>query len=251
MPVKCKISAFSRYMNRKDNNNMKRSIKNVWQPTLLTAILLLTAACSTDDSYMPDKMAGFLDDYYSEGSATYEGEWTVNKQVVDTAQLVVINNNIVFRLPEHYLLSTYIIPLFYADKSVNDSPLLNSDSIVSYEPLGIPSEIHFTALGYSESSQYNMVSASTFMDKNVQVLYITCSFKAKIDNTSYLISLLSKEDAMLILQKASGQWTLGIPIDGFLLDNISTDRPTVREQRLLPGTVTIYYNTKRRKDPTS
>ena len=229
---------------------MKRSIKNLWLPTLLTAILLLPTACSTEDSYMEDKNQDFFYNTSAEGSVTYEGEWTVDKQVVDTALLAVVNNDIVLRLPEQYLLSTYIIPLFYADKSVNGIPLLDPNSAegVSYEPLGIPSEIRFTALGYSESSQYNMGSSSTLKDLGVQVLNVTCSFRAVIDSTIYLISLLSEEEAMAILQKASGQWTLGIPIDGFLLENISTGQSTVKHQQLLSSTVTLYYNTKRRID---
>lgn len=78
-----------------------------------------------------------------------------------------------------------------------------------------------------------------------ETFFINSSFMAAIDRTPYSIQLLSREYATAVIQNTTGQWTLSIPIDGFLLTNLFLSS---RETELveLPQTVTIYYNTKRR-----
>ena len=217
---------------------MKRNIKIIWLPSLLSAIMLLTVACSTDDE--DNLKYGLIDDGIS-SSILYEGEWTVNKQVVDTGLLQIEDDLVYFNLPDTFLLSTYIIPMYAggsSDKTAN----------VSYEPLDYSSSvIRITPLGYTGTSQYNSVSSPTVQDFGVQLLNLTCSFEALINGASYKISLLSEEKAMAIQQKTSDQWTLSIPVDAFRLENLSPNEPTV-EKLQLPSTVTLYFNTKRRID---
>ena len=206
-------------------------MKKIGLPMLLTAIMSLTIACSTDDadaySYT-DKTTNYMAD---EEGAIYEGEWTVNQQVVDTARLVVANNMLQLRLPEDYLFSTYILPRITSENG-------------AYEFDNDPIDIHVAPQGYSETSQYMSFSSETLQSNDSPRWYTPGSFLA-LGSTPYQILLLSKENATAVYQNTTGQWTLGIPIDGFLLTNLflSTHQSELME---LPITVTIYYNTKRR-----
>ena len=67
------------------------------------AMLLMMVACSTDfgDSMLPQDDDKAVPKAQSE-QVTYEGEWTCDKQVIDTARLEV-TNVLRLRLPEEYL----------------------------------------------------------------------------------------------------------------------------------------------------
>lgn len=212
---------------------MNRSKKTVWLPMLLTAaIMSLAAACSTDDSDAYGDKAGSIAGAMEEGGvAIYEGEWTVNHQVVDTARLVVKGSVLQLRLPEEYLLSTYILPRLTDKNGV-------------YELDNIPVEIQVVPQGFSEMSQYMSLASGTVQSNDALRWYAPCSFMA-LGSTPYQILLVSKENATAVFQNTTGQWTLGIPIDGFLLTNLFLSTPG-SELIELPTTVTIYYNTKRR-----
>ena len=212
---------------------MKIDSRRWWLKALLTAIIPLTMACSVGDADGYDAEP----QYDNVGSMTafglYEGEWTVNKQVVDTARLVVNGNMIQLRLPERYLLSC-IIPDYTPDKA---------DSHGHYDVSNIPTKMQLTAQGYSEQSQYMSFASATLQVNGMQQCFNICSFEANLDNVPCLISLLSKENATAIIQNTTGQWTIGIPISGFRVTNLSSGESTLKE---LPYTITIYYNTKRR-----
>ena len=146
---------------------MNRSKKTVWLPMLLTAaIMSLAAACSTDDSDAYGDKAGSIAGAMEEGGvAIYEGEWTVNHQVVDTARLVVKGSVLQLRLPEEYLLSTYILPCLTDKNGV-------------YELDNIPVEIQVVPQGFSEMSQYMSLASGTVQSNDALRWYAPCSFMA-------------------------------------------------------------------------
>lgn len=159
----------------------------------------------------------------------YEGEWTVNRQVVDTARLVV-GPTLHVRLPESYLLSL----CQSADKS---------NLVAKAEPLNVPAEIQLVAQGYSEQSQYMAFAPSMLQDASAGVRFRASSFSVLIDDRLHRVSLLCQENANAVMQTATGQWTLGIPVSALLVTDMTTGQSV---EHRLPGTVTIYYNTKRR-----
>ncbi|MBO7140411.1 MAG: hypothetical protein J6W19_07585 [Prevotella sp.] len=206
---------------------MNKKIMKMLLPSLLVCMISMMAGCSVNDEEYVDLRPRIAD---SEVFYIYEGEWSVNKQVVDTARMEVrANGKIEVRLPEHYLLS-----LCFPDETDMAIETSNSASLI---------EVH--EQGYSETSQYMSIGSDMTQTNEAETFFINSSFMAAIDRTPYSIQLLSREYATAVIQNTTGQWTLSIPIDGFALTNLylSTDESETVE---LPQTVTIYYNTKRR-----
>lgn len=209
---------------------MNKMLRTWCLPAIVVAIMSVAAGCSVGDtaddydSYMESSKS------YDVGKSIYEGEWTVNKQVVDTARLVVAGT-IQVRLPENYLLG-----LCYPGSNDKSSP-------VTVKPCNNAIKTGLLEQGYSEQSQYMAFTATTMQTADMQLLFNTCSFDAIVNGASCRISLLSKENASAVLRKASGQWTLAIPVSAFLVTDLSTGQTTTRE---LTATTILYYNTKQR-----
>lgn len=206
---------------------MKRTVKYE-MAALLVVVLTTMVGCSTkgdDGAYMelPPSQAEAL--MYDTG--IYDGEWTVNKQVVDTARLVVRTNGVIeVRLPESYLLE-----------------LCFPDDVGNKKSGNIANLIEVYQQGYSEQSQYMSFYSNTIKTDDAKNCFGTFSFQATIEDEPCSITLLSYENATAVMQTTTGQWTLGIPIDAFLVKNLSTAKST---ERKLSIPVTLYYNTKRR-----
>lgn len=221
---------------------MNRNVRKWWLRALAAAIIPLTVACRVGDADVYDAAPSF--DNVVSTTGIYEGEWTVNKQVVDTARLVVTDNVIQIRLPEKYLVSTYFLPVSdeKGDKEGHDGADGPIGSGVSYDLHGTPMTAQVSAQGYSEQSQYMSFTSGTMQDGGLLTRFNTCSFEITLNGLPYRIGLLSREYATAVLQNATGQWTLGIPIDGFLIKNLTTGETKVQE---ISSTI-IYYNTKRK-----
>ena len=222
----CKIFVFSRLIEK--NTGMNKKIMKMLLPSLLVCVISMMAGCSVNDEEYVDLRPRISDDIVY--NSIYEGEWSVNRQVVDTARMVVKESGeIQVRLPERYL-----IGLCFTD---------NTDMAIETSNLASLIEVH--EQGYSETSQYMSIGSEKAQTNEAESFFVNCSFIATIDRTPYLIQLLSKEFATAVMQNTSGQWTLSIPIDSFILTNalLSAYKPEVVE---LPQTITIYYNTKTR-----
>ena len=222
----CKIFVFSRLIEK--NTGMNKKIMKMLLPSLLVCVISMMAGCSVNDEEYVDLRPRISDDIVY--NSIYEGEWSVNRQVVDTARMVVRDNGkIEVRLPERYL-----IGLCFTD---------NTDMAIETSNLASLIEVH--EQGYSETSQYMSVGSQTTQTNEAETFFVNCTFMATIDRKPFYISLLSKENATAVIQNTTGQWTLGIPIDCFFITNLvlSTHESKFVE---LPHTITIYYNTKRR-----
>ena len=191
---------------------------------LWAAGLLLTAACTNDSDMLGMEIS--LPNDYSRTRCVYDGEWTVNKQVVDTARLEVFYE-LKLRLPEDYLTR-----LCFPDKSGADSP----------QTKGTPMVVELLTQGYSK--QMELYSFLTMMkDSGGKALYGSGYFYVTIGDTDYRIDLLCSESSSSIFRLDTGLWTIAIPIRGFLIVNTMTNEE--REQSLSQP-VTIYYNAKQR-----
>ena len=215
MPAKCKISLFLRY-NRKDVWKMKRI-------GLFFCLMALLTACSVDDadSYdaQPSMDAGIQ-------NAVYDGEWTVNKQVVDTARLEV-TDALKLRLPEDYLAA-----LCFPDKSGASTP----------KPKGQPVVIQYRNQGYSTAATFSDF-VSTEKSFGGWVNFNQASFIVAIDNVDYRVDLFCDVTGSAIYRHDTGLWTIAIPIGTFLITNLQTQEES---ECRLPSTITIYYNAKQR-----
>ena len=201
-------------------------MKRTYLLMLWAAGLLLTVAC-TNDSDMVGEQISLPDDYSNTRSAgVYDGEWTVNKQVVDTARLEVFYE-LKLRLPEDYLTR-----LCFPDKSGAESP----------QHKGTPMEARLLKSGYTQ--QMELYSFLTMMkDSGGKTLYGAGYYYVTIADTDYRIDLLCSESGNSIFRLDTLLWTIAIPVSGFLIVNTATNEE--REQPLATP-VTIYYNAKTR-----
>ena len=157
----------------------------------------------------------------------YDGEWTVNKQVVDTAR-IELDDKMTLRLPEDFL-----IRLCFPDKSGEATP----------QPKGQTMEIFFSRQGYSSQTElYYFIPC--YVDNNEDEFHYSSGyFYVTIDGTNYRIDLLCSETGNMIFRRDTLQWTVGISFKKILVTNMSTNW---KVKYPLIDTVTIYYNTKQR-----
>ena len=200
-------------------------MKRVYLFILGATALLLMAACANDSDMLCYEPPRF--DAYSDAAGIYDGEWTVNKQVVDTARLE-IGSSLKLRLPEDYLTR-----LCFPDKSGAESP----------QPQGKSIEVYLSTQGYSEQMELYNFCYAIFDQKNGKRFYSIGYYYATITDVDYRIDLLSNDYGNAIFRLDTGLWTIAIPIRGFLIANTITNEE--REQPLSQP-VTIYYNAKQR-----
>lgn len=200
-------------------------MKRTYLLMLWAAGLLLTAACANDGDMMVSDMSPSYN--YSNVTGVYDGEWTVNKQVVDTARLE-IGETLKLRLPEDYL-----IRLCFPDKSGAESPQPQGKSIVVY----------LSTQGYSEQMELYNFFYAIFDQKNGKRFYSIGYYYATITDVDYRIDLLSNDYGNAIFRLDTQLWTIAIPIRGFFIINTITGEE--REQPLSQP-ITIYYNAKTR-----
>lgn len=204
---------------------------------VLTACLL--TACSVGDDKL-DKQLSVNDMVVGAYGAVFDGEWTVNKQVVDTARLEVLDV-LKVRLPEEYL-----VACCYPDKGESGT---QPNSSVEYE--GQPAMIPYINQGYTSNVTFAYLSAdksgTNGMDSNDGAngigLFNSASFTVTIDGVEYYIALLSEEMGTALYINDTGLWTIGIPISSFHIVNKETNE---RKVHTLPTPITIYYNAKKR-----
>lgn len=222
-----RLSDFSRYIDRTKEHDMKRTPRLVTFTWLLLTMLI---GCTTNDD---DMVAGQPQSYTDKSLLTlavYDGEWTVNKQIIDTARLVVGPTNVSVRFPHRYLADLYILTSNETDQNVGTA-------VNTYKA----TDIKLSALGYSEQWQYYALALPSIVGADSELLTVPCSFETTIADTPYSISLLCQNNASAMTDIATGQWTLIIPIKTLLVTNLSTGHSTLHK---LNTTIVLYYNTR-------
>lgn len=199
-------------------------MKRTYLFLLCAAALLLTAACANDSDMMAD-IKNLEERSGAEG--IYDGEWTVNKQVVDTARMEVFDK-LKLRLPEDYLTR-----LCFPDKSGAESP----------QPQGKSIEVYLSTQGYSEQMELYNFCYAIFDQKNGKRFYSIGYYYATITDIDYRIDLLSNDYGNAIFRLDTGLWTIAIPIKSFMISEMNKN---VWREQPLSQPVTIYYNAKQR-----
>ena len=207
---------------------MKRIGKAFCIVTLLTAGLLTACSAGDDDSYdAQDQYA----EYNDINAGIYDGEWTVNKQVVDTARLVV-TDVLTVRLPEQYL----GISCFEKEYASSAWP------IVSIEYNGQPSVIRFKDQGYTDKATFNSL-LTTGSNYDGAMLLTHASFVIAVDGVDHRVDVLSDEPGNAVYRNDNGQWTIGFTVTAFHVTNMET----LEEQMRTPHKpIALYYSTKKR-----
>ena len=221
----------------------------------------LMAACSKNDDNEPnmDTIPPFN---YTIVKTVYDGVWTVDQAVVDTARLEVWGD-MKIRLPEDYLTDLYLSSpkeegLASAIAGKDDKPKDSSGSSTNtvstdIKPKGVPVTMRNLEQGYSDNGQYysNYSPSSNDTDEGREKtsggnsLYEsgTFSFYVTKDGVDYRILLLSNDRPTSIYRMDTGLWTISIPINGFLVTNLETNEQSIHGIR---PSITLYYNAKSR-----
>ena len=210
---------------RKTGKRMSLMALMAW--AMLSGCLL--AACSVDDA---ESSVGMNNNFFdAEQYAVFDGEWTMNKQVVDTARLEV-TNVLKVRLPEKYLC------LF----SFEDYYTSSADPRWSIEYKGLPTVIPFKDQGYTDNATFNSFAVP---EKNygMNLFFKQASFYATINGVDYRVDLLSDEPGNAIYRNDSGLWTIGFTVNSFLVTNLETQEEQVRTRNT---PIVLYYNAKNR-----
>lgn len=194
----------------------------IWPTLMAIAMVAMLTGCKSEDEAYNDKA------YYMDNDVTYngiyDGEWKVNRQVVDTARLVM-NGPLRIRLPERYLLG-----LCFDDPSIA-------------QPSNTPIVIQMQAQGYGKLSDFNSFFSDAKNNEQGEMRFSNCSFGTIVGTDSCVVTLVSAENATAVWQKDTDQWTLVIPINALMVSNLTTGQQT---EKALSGTQTLYYHTKKR-----
>ena len=200
---------------------------------LLMVLIAGFTACSKDDGD---------DDVYAAyepkadilmGIGEYEGEWVVSlldKQVVDTAKLIVTNNSFQIRLPEEYLLINHRpigSPLYAVDQygnpvNLSDDPYETYSYYIEYKPSNLVLE--YVNRGYSSDSKYvelSLNSNSYPSDENPvlgQIRYI--DKYAMIGALIFKIGFSRDISGVAVYDQATGLWTIKLKLDIIAYDPI-------------------------------
>ena len=191
----------------------------------LTAAGCLLAGCKDMDDYDYSPGMG-QNDVAILPPGVFDGEWTVNRQVVDTARLTV-GSSLRVRLPEAYL-TELCFP--------GEAP----EAIVDNEP----QSYILQQQGYSEQSQFmTLVTPTVALADGLQVFYLPCHFRTVVGGQGYSVSILSRENGLAVYSNETQLWTIGIPVNGF---QVRSDEAAEPDIVWLPQTVSLYYNAKAR-----
>ena len=168
----------------------------------------------------------------------YSGEWSIDHQVVDTAQLVVVENVLKVRLPESILTELCFGPI--GNGKVTSS--IDSEVHHKAENLGLPAKIQIFSKGYTNEAVY----ADAYSDKAAvgeAMYYAGASYVTIVDGVTYYVELLSDDPVRTVYKMDTMGWTLAYQVTGFRITDTKTMEWRVQHQE---HPVTLYYTTTER-----
>lgn len=205
-----------------------KKIKSKFGLMALLVACMLTACSEGNDESMADmQMNNAKADVQS---AVFEGEWTIDKEVVDTARLEV-SSVLKLRLPEEYLMW-----------SCFEKEMLSSIWPGHFELKGLPVMLMLRSQGYTSETNFSSIVTSAEDDNGMMLNYPVCFF-VDIDGISHRVDVLSDEQATAVYRNGNGMWTLGIPVSSYHIVNLETLEEGQRTPHL---PFTLYYNTTKR-----
>ena len=191
---------------------------SILMAVLATAMLMLTACSDGSDDDIKDLRSQISVGEYK----LYNGEWSVNGEVIDTVQLIEEKKEQIFIviLPERYL-----TVCCFGEELASSGHEYKRDRVV----------IMTSNQGYTNETMFNVIK-STQKSYNGTQYFCHASFVVGIDGVKYRIDLLSQEQGYAVY---NGLWSIGIPISILLVTNTET-----QEERgcPLPEPITLYYN---------
>ena len=189
---------------------------------LVMAMTLLTVSCSQEEDQIKDLQAQ-IDK--TKKFMIYDGEWTVDKQVADTARLSIRNDlaAVMLEFPVIYLSN-----LFFQ----------NEDSLIVTQWYLYP--LNLTEQAFSEIGNYHIIIPA---DRFGESEYIIGGFQVTKNRITKEVMLITNEMGNGIYRLDTGLWTISFTISSYYITNGATGESSLHP---LPEPITLYYNAKKR-----
>ena len=189
---------------------------------LVMAMTLLTVSCSQEEDQIRDLQAQ-IDK--TKKFMIYDGEWTVDKQVADTARLSIRNDlaAVMLEFPVIYLSN-----LFFQ----------NEDSLIVTQWYLYP--LNLTEQAFSEIGNYHIIIPA---DRFGESEYIIGGFQVTKNHITKEVMLITNEMGNGIYRLDTGLWTISFTISSYYITNGATGESSLNP---LPEPITLYYNAKKR-----
>ena len=198
----------------------------IWLLACMAAAVTMLTGCSTDDSETSDSVAEYTNGANQAlATGTYEGEWTVNQQLIGVAQMEM-GITMKLPLPQHYLAT-------YCFGDINGAA----------ETVDAPSEYYLQQQGYSDNAVFMNYLPSMERTVNGLMLYNNGEFDFTLDDTLYHIIVLSTQNGSVVYNLNTQQWTVAVPVLAFRITDTETQET---RQENLEQDFTLYYNTTKR-----
>ena len=189
---------------------------------LVVTMTLLTVSCSQEEDQIRDLQAQ-IDG--TKKFMIYDGEWTVDKQVADTARLSIRNDlaAVMLEFPVIYLSN-----LFFQ----------NEDSLIVTQWYLYP--LNLTEQAFSEIGNYHIIIPA---DRFGESEYIIGGFQVTKNHITKEVMLITNEMGNGIYRLDTGLWTISFTISSYYITNGATGESSLNP---LPEPITLYYNAKKR-----
>lgn len=223
---------------------MKRIGNAGWIMAVIAAGMLLLTACSEKNDDDRKDLQTEIDQSSNGYTEVYEGKWTVDKHVIDTARLevVTVNKQTLYslRFPENYLLSLCFPDIY--EKTQLEILLCNDDEIV---PLNHTNQLSALVNGYNDSGTYLNFGWNTLYRDEIpkEMTFDLGTFDATVYGVHHSIKLLAKESGTIIYRNDTKLYTISIPIECLLDYDYGKNELNCHN---LPAPITIYFNTTKR-----
>lgn len=189
---------------------------------LVVTMTLLTVSCSQEEDQIRDLQAQ-IDG--TKKFMIYDGEWTVDKQVADTARLSIRSDlaAVMLEFPVIYLSN-----LFFQ----------NEDSLIVTQWYLYP--LNLTEQAFSEIGNYHIIIPA---DRFGESEYIIGGFQVTKNHITKEVMLITNEMGNGIYRLDTGLWTISFTISSYYISNGATGESSLNP---LPEPITLYYNAKKR-----
>ena len=192
--------------------------------------MLILSACKGPDEDIADVRSNLSKTGVSFIGKSFNGVWTVDKQVVDTARLEVTD---VFRVR---------LPEVYLGAACFEKEYVSSAWPHHIEYKGQPSVIQFKDQGYTEYAIFNSLLLTEECYDGT-TLFTHTSFVVAVDGVDHRVDVLSDEPGNAVYRSDNGQWAIGFTVTAFIVTNLETHEEQIRTPH---KPIALYYNTKER-----
>ena len=194
-------------------------------------LLALLALMLTGCSHSHDEINSLCAENVQSKIEYFDGEWSVDQQVIDTTRMEYIEYNekeLIIELPEKYLLDLF---------------MQGSDCHVKIHEVQI--DYFLKRRGYSEDAVFfDLMMYYGFGDIG-EGNYLNGRFYAEVDGKDDIFGIISSTLGNVVYRPKNEQYTIAVPVSSIIrLGDGYYERTEVK----LPQPITLYYNTTKKTE---